>query len=548
MRVDKKIALYARVSSSQQVEKGTIKSQVAGLQARIESDGFKVSKEMLFLDDGYSGSTLIRPALEKLRNVIDFNVIDCLYVQSPGRLARKYAYQVLLVDEFQRSGIQIVFLNKELGGSPEDNLLLQVQGVVAEYERAKILERSRRGKLHAARSGDVSVLSKAPFGYRYVTKKDGAGQAAYKIESFEASVVRKLFNWVGNERLSIGAAARRLEEAQVLSPTGRTVWDRSTIWGMLKNPAYKGKAMYGKTRQIPMQPRLRALRGSSLQPRRARTLVRTTSEEQIEIPVPKIVDEEVFELVTEQLEENRIRKRQNKSKYLLQGLVVCAHCQYAYTGKTSSKSRRYGYYVCCGSDSSRFSGKAVCDNLSVRTDKLDEAVWNKVCSVLKEPKRVEKEFERRLKATEKADSPESGVLKSQLSKLRKGKDRLIDSYAEGHIEKDEFVPRIKRLKKRVKSLEEQEKKLQEAGELESELRLIITKIEEFSEQVRQGLDDADWETRQEIIRAVIKEIEIGKDEINVIFRIEPSSFNPRPQESVQLCWGRVYVDRSRMKS
>jgi site-specific DNA recombinase len=144
-------AIYARVSSEQQAEANTIASQVSALKERAETDGVSVSDAMTFLDDGYSGATLVRPALERLRDAMSAGLIERLYVHSPDRLARKYAYQVFLVEEFMRLGVEVVFLNRELGQSPEDDLLLQVQGIMAEYERAKIMERNRRGKLHAAR-------------------------------------------------------------------------------------------------------------------------------------------------------------------------------------------------------------------------------------------------------------------------------------------------------------------------------------------------------------------------------------------------------------
>jgi site-specific DNA recombinase len=157
-------AIYARVSSAQQTEAATIASQVAALEARRRRDDLTLDPELRFLDEGYSGSTLLRPALERLRDATANGAVDRLYVHSPDRLARKYAYQVLLVDEFQRCGAELIFLNRELGRSPEDDRLLQVQGMVAEYERAKILERSRRGKRHAAQRGCVNVLSGAPYG------------------------------------------------------------------------------------------------------------------------------------------------------------------------------------------------------------------------------------------------------------------------------------------------------------------------------------------------------------------------------------------------
>jgi site-specific DNA recombinase len=168
-------AMYARVSSEQQADAHTVASQVVALQERVATDGLALPEGMQFVDEGYSGATLVRPALERLRDLVAAGVVDRLYVHSPDRLARKYAYQVLLLDEFQRMGVDVIFLNREIGRSPEDDLLLQVQGMMAEYERAKIVERHRRGKLHAARSGAVNALSGAPYGYRYVSKHAGGG-------------------------------------------------------------------------------------------------------------------------------------------------------------------------------------------------------------------------------------------------------------------------------------------------------------------------------------------------------------------------------------
>lgn len=161
-----RVALYARVSSDQQTEAHTIASQVAALRQRVAADGVTLSEEAVFLDDGYSGTTLVRPALERLRDRAAAGALDRLDVHSPDRLARKYAYQALLLEELQRAGLEVLFLNRPLGQTPEDELLLQGQGVIAEYERAKILERTRRGRRHAAQTGSVSVFSCAPYGYR----------------------------------------------------------------------------------------------------------------------------------------------------------------------------------------------------------------------------------------------------------------------------------------------------------------------------------------------------------------------------------------------
>ena len=190
------VALYARVSSEQQTQAKTIDSQVAALRERIAHDGGVLRPDHEFVDAGYSGSTLIRPALERLRDAVANGEVERVYVYAPDRLARKYAYQVMLVDEFQRAGVDLVFFNRELGQSPEDELLLQMQGMIAEYERAQMLERSRRGKRHKARQGSVNVLCGAPYGYRYITRAEGGGEARYEINEAAAGwSVRSLPGW-----------------------------------------------------------------------------------------------------------------------------------------------------------------------------------------------------------------------------------------------------------------------------------------------------------------------------------------------------------------
>ncbi len=237
-------AIYGRVSSDQQAERHTIDSQVEALLARAAADGHDIRAELRFLDEGQSGASLIRPALERLRDVIALGGIDRLYVHSPDRLARKYAFQALLMEEFQRAGVEVIFLNHHGGHSPEDALLLQVQGMVAEYERAKFLERSRRGKRYAAQQGDVGVLGHAPYGYRYVAKQDSGMRASFVIEFEEAQVVRQVFSWIAQEKLTLGAVRRRLQDQGTPTRTGKRLWDHKTLWEMVTNPTYKGEATY----------------------------------------------------------------------------------------------------------------------------------------------------------------------------------------------------------------------------------------------------------------------------------------------------------------
>ncbi len=305
------VAIYARVSSEQQAGAGTIASQVAALHDRIRQDGLVLDEGLSFSDDGYSGATLVRPALERLRDLAAAGGLDRLYVHSPDRLARKYAYQVVLMEEFRRAGVAVVFLNRAVAETPEDELLLQVQGMVAEYERAKLEERCRRGKLHVARQGSVNVLAKAPYGYRYVTKAEGGGQARYEVVPEEARVIQQVFTWVGRDRLALNEVCRRLQQQGVPTRTGRERWQHKTVWAMLRNPAYQGQAVFGRTRTGPRRgERLRPARGQPEQPRRNVSLYAAAGPG-IRIAVPALVSAELFAAAAEQLEENRRRCRQS---------------------------------------------------------------------------------------------------------------------------------------------------------------------------------------------------------------------------------------------
>lgn len=539
------LALYARVSSEHQVQAQTIQSQLSALRERIQQDGVVLPPEHEFIDEGYSGSTLVRPALERLRDAVALGEVERVYVYAPDRLARKYAYQVMLVDEFHRAGVELVFLNRELGQSPEDELLLQMQGMIAEYERAQMLERSRRGKRHKAQQGSINVLSGAPFGYQYITVTEGGGEARYEVIENQAEIIRQIFNWVGRERLSIGDVKRRLEATNIPSPSGKSWWDRTTIWGILKNPAYQGQAAFGKTRAGALRPRLREQRGRSMQPRRGYSTYDVSSEEWLSIPVPAIVSEALFSNVQTQLQENRQRSRQGQrgAKYLLQGLLVCQCCGYAYYGKAISPSarkgnpRNYAYYRCIGSDAYRFGGQRLCENKQVRTDRLEQRVWQEVCQLLEDPNRLAQEYQHRLEVVQRThEDTNLGHLEKQISKVRQGISRLIDGYAEGYLDKAEVEPRIRRFKERLEALEKQSQNLRLQDQQRRDLQLIIGHMEEFSARVKAGLENLDWNGQRELIRTLVKRVEIGKEQINVVFRVGEGPLPGAEDPFLQDCW------------
>src|SRR6266567_5454826 len=299
---------------------------------------------------------------------------------------------------------------------------------------------------------------------------------------------------------------------------------------MLKNPAYKGEAAFGKTRWVPNGPRLRVPRGKPAQPRRAFWGKDAPKEEWITIPVPALVDPVLFEAVQEQLEENRRRARipEKGSRYLLQGLLVCAKCGYAYHGCTNDE--RNAYYRCSGSMSlPRFGGKRWCWNKELRMDQTDAAVWREVCQVLEEPEHLEQEYRQRLQPQQKPEEQEG--LDAQMGKLRRGIARLIDSYADGLIDKQEFEPRVTHMRERLQRMEEQLQRLKEESEVEEELRLILGRLETFTAKVQNGLHQADFQTRRDIIRALVKRVEVDEQYIRIVFRVSPLSLSSSSEDA-----------------
>ena len=336
----KSAAIYARVSSDKQREENTIASQTAALVAFAREQQFDVPQEWVFEDDGYSGAELIRPGLERVRDLAAEGLIQAVLVYAPDRLSRRYAYQILLIEEFARAGVETLFVRAPRGSTPEDELLLQFQGMIAEYERAQILERSRRGKRYRARAGEVSVLSGAPFGYRFIRKTDQS-TAYYQIADEQAQIVQRVFDLYCVEGLSIGAIARRLNEQDIPTAKRRGRWERSVIWGMLRNPAYKGQACFGKTAIAPRQRITRPIRMRGGVASRNSAHHERPREDWITIPVPPIVREEIFALAQERLEANKTHApRRTVTPSVVQGLVSCAKCGYAlYRTSTRSSAR-----------------------------------------------------------------------------------------------------------------------------------------------------------------------------------------------------------------
>jgi len=541
----KAAAIYARVSSDRQKDEGTIASQVAALMEYAHHEGYSVPPQWIFQDEGYSGATLVRPELERLRDLASEGQIETVLVYSPDRLSRKYAYQVLLAEEFARHGVDIAFMRSVKATTPEEQLLVQFQGMIAEYERAQIAERSRRGKRHRAKAGSVNVLSGAPYGYRYIKKSDNAA-AYYEVVEKEAEVVREVFRLYTQEGLSIKAIARWLNDHGIPTRKGMSCWERSTVWGMLRNPAYKGTACFGKTERAERQKITRPLRRRGGYSPRCSSRQRARGE-WIEISVPAIVSEETFGLAQERLEDNkRLSSRRTTEPTLLQGMVVCGTCGYAYyrTSTRTSKKKLY-YYRCLGSDAYRHLSGPLCPSRPIRQDYLDEIVWQQVIRLLEEPELIRAEIRRRIREIQDSNPTKSRkeTLNKELSRLQRGIEKLVDAYQEGLIGLEELRKRLPGLRKTEKALRSELYSIEAAAADQQAFLRLADNIESFLERLRKTAHTMSVVERQKILRLVVKEILVYQDTVKIRHSIPvtgpeapPRSVSPKVPSYLLRTW------------
>ncbi len=538
----KRVALYARVSSQKQAQEKTIASQCDEIRRRIRDDGYQLIEANVFCDEGYTGSELLRPALERLRDAIASSLLDRVYIHSPDRLVRKSAHQVLLLEEFRKYDCEIVFLNQpDIGDSAEANLLIQMQGIIAEYEREKIMERMRRGRRYAASTGQVGVLGRAPYGYRYVTKVSGGGKAHWEVDAVESEHVRWMFEWVDQHGMTLAAIQRELAARGIFSRKGHAVWDCATIRGILTNTAYYGTAYYGKTRLEARKPGKRPKRGDPSVPRQAKVAVNTERSEQYPISVPAIIDESLFHRVRVRMEENQRRQREHQAgaRYLLSGLVVCGECGSAYCAQKYGTN--YLYYRCIGADKYRQKNRtAICTNTAVPGVELENLVWSELCMLLTDPSRLRSELTRR-QAERQTPTKELQQREQQVTRWRTAIDRLIDAYTNQHIDRDEFEKRIGTLRERLQREESALASLR--GEMEDDIDMDVVEraLSQLTDDVRSKLATADFELKRQLLKLLIKRIEIRAAEVQIVYKVPPRPFVTSPANGAILqhwlsCW------------
>jgi site-specific DNA recombinase len=454
------IAVYVRVSTQRQAQAQTIEQQLDSLRKYHEAQGWPWQEEHIFRDDGYSGAKLRRPGLDRLREQVGQAAFDRVVITAPDRLARNYVHQMLLIEEFERGGCQMEFVDRPMSHDPHDQLLLQIRGAVSEYERSLIAERMRRGRRQKYLAGGLLPWTRAPYGYRVdpARPRDPAG---VRLEPAEAAVVAELFSSYLQEGRSLKAVTQHLMDLGVSSPGGRTRWNQATIRGMFTNPVYTGTVYIGRSRPTEARGRHSALvpigrgRGGHTQ---------TTQEEWTAVTqVPAIISQEQFDLVQAKLAHNQQFARRNNTAYpyLLRAMVSRGTCRLGCVGRSSRGG--YAYYICHGKSHGIISRRdEKCSARSVPVEQLDELVWQDVCEMLTHPDMITTALYRAQGGQwlpQELQARRENLRKARVS-LEQQMERLTYAHLASVLQLEEYKRRRLELEQRLSVIAEQKRQLE----------------------------------------------------------------------------------------
>lgn len=525
----KKAAIYARVSSLKQKEDETIESQELVLREFGHKEGYQIPEAWLFLDNGITGQSLQRPALDELRDLIRTESVDAILIYAPDRLARNYPHQLILLDEFKRCGVKVHFIrNAPQGDTPEAIMFTHFQGIFAEYERALILDRSRRGTIHKAKIGDPAILPKLPYGYQRIKNER---QTVIEIVEADANVVRRIFHLYVHERLSLNGICRRLGEWQIKSPKGNPNWFPATILGILKNRAYTGSAAYGKSEKSEGIDKIRHYKGArQLKPKNPRK--KTNEEFWYEINIPIIISESDFETAQEYINKNKeLASRNTKEPSLLQGLITCGECGCQFYKRIRKyKGNTKSYYHCRSASDNKI---AKCSNGEVNQEELDNLVYNEIIQMLQNPFMLREELRRREKESENFGEIEKReiAMKKELEKLTKERERLLDAYQSGLLDLTSLSQRAQGLEKRRIELEKEKKERQNLKLMKEIGSGWEQAFETILERVKKSAPDLPFKEKQKLVRLIVEKIVLSKSEIKIMHCISPKMIHENCQLS-----------------
>lgn len=496
----KRAALYARVSTARQEQEETIDSQIAEVRQRIEADGSILTKDYVYIDEGYSGSLLERPALDAMLDAAKNKEFDVLYIYDLGRLSRVLSHLLIVIEQLEKYDREVVSLHERITGTPEDKFLLQIMGSMHEYERAKIAERFRRGKMYKARSGRI-VGYNAPYGYRY-NKESGE----FEIYEPEARVVRKMFEWVAYEQLSTYALIKRLHEEGVAPPKQKQeYWTRSPIARIMSNETYYGKHHFNKSESILPRYHLKSANKYRKIQKTGRRI--RSRDEWIEFDVPAIVSKELFDKAREQIKRNQIFNPKNRRhEYLLTSLVKCP-CGANRNGDGPDGKK---YYRCI-SRHRYFDRKNRCTVGGLNVKVLDSLVWQKIALLLTDPKLIREHAERWLNQQKSSNtSIDANVLEKRLRELENEQKRYVDAYGKGLLPEALFAEKM-----RETSIQKESTKQELAKASKNRGSAVKIGIEQLVQKATRKIGELTFEQKKFIIERVVDKIVASPQEVTI---------------------------------
>jgi site-specific DNA recombinase len=544
------VAYYTRVSTHQQQHEGTIESQRHALKQHIQHHGWSLLPEHEYSDDGISGARLDRPALDRLRDAARRGEFDAVVILSPDRLARHYAHQWLLIEEFAKIHTQVIFLQNPFGDSPQGKLLTQMQGMIAEYERAQIAERTRRGRLEKARRGEFMPWAYQCYGYRYLPKRHGCA-AQVMIEPAEAEVVRTIYRALVEEQLSCRQITKRLNASHTATPTGKnSVWQVATVRNLLTNRVYAGQARYNYRR--PVVPQYRKTAEHQLRSLKTGRSYRTESE-WIWSDAPAIITVELFEKAQLQLQRNATTAcrmyQPTSGRYLLRTLVKCGECGLGMVGihqLSPCKKYDYLYYECAGHAPLTIGRPRKCPAKLVRAERLDAVVWQALEQVLQHPSVIPRLHQTWADAKQQTLSgleAQQTQLLQQRQRIERQDQRLLDAYQADIITLQELQTRRQKLAATLKQIEKDSRQLAQTRQQSVQWQQVIDNAATFHRLLGTNLVQLSFEERQAIAQCLISKIVVTDEDVDVHFLLPfdaPPQVSPRLQREPEGAPGHFY--------
>lgn len=507
----KRAALYARVSTQRQEDEQTIENQILEIQERAAKDGNVLLEQCFYLDDGWTGELLARPALDQMRQDARKGLFDVLYVYDRGRLSRKFVYQEIIIEELTDLEIEFIPLHDKEATTPEEKIFQGFQGLFAEYERIKILERFRSGRLRKLRSGRL-IGHNAPYGYDYIPKtKDRDGY--FVINESEAAVVRQIFRWVGEERVSLREVRRRLL-ALGIPPRKqkRPVWTEGPIQRLLRNPSYIGVHYYYTSEAVVSK---NPKNTSPYRRVKKTSRKRRPQEEWVEIPLPPLIAPELFDKVQQQLRLNaKFSPRNVRHDYLLRGLIYCP-CGLKRTGEGVNGH----LYYRCTDRLHQFPLAPQCQGGGVNVKVVDVLVWHKLVELLTNRPLVEEQAKRWLgqqQASERHSDELMEDMQQTKQRLLQEEERYTRAYGEGVMSFEVYTRQMERLQQQRQPLEEQV--LATSRNPRAAAQPSIT-AEMLTQLAIDTLATLDFGNRQQVVRQLVERVAADREEVVIVGHI-----------------------------